>query len=185
VRYTGASNTAAWRLEEARCLAREFGTEASYYCCVQQRYSYVRPQAGAIYDPHVYVNEEFLDYARTRDLTILAYSPLLGSAYQREDRDFPEQYKGPDTDTRMGVIREVAEETEATPNQLVLAWMLQSDPPVIPVIGGSSVAQLEELLDALEVELSLEQLERLSKAGNKPATHSNAQRQTPDGAKQG
>ena len=112
VRYVGASNMVDWRLEEARWLAASAGQ--AQYCCVQQRYSYVRPQAGAIYDPHAAVNDELLDYCRNRGLTILAYSPLLSGAYSRSDRPLPEQYLGPDTDLRLKVLREVAAEAGAT-----------------------------------------------------------------------
>ncbi len=183
IRYCGASNITDWRLEEAHWIAHERGW--ADYCCVQQRYSYVRAQSGAIYDPHVTVDEEFLDYARVRGLTILAYSPLLGGAYTRKDRDFPEQYHGPDTDARLAALNAVARARGATPNQTVLAWLMKSDPPVIPVIGASTSDQLEELLAASELVLAPEELETLSQAGNRPATHPAAQRHPPKGAKRG
>lgn len=183
VRYCGASNIMDWRLEEARWIAKERGW--SEYCCVQQRYSYVRAQAGSIYDPHVTVDEEFLDYVRNRDLTILAYSPLLSGAYTRSDRRFPEQYLGLDTDVRVAALKQVARARGATVNQVVLAWLLQSNPTVIPLIAASTREQLAELLGSAEVELSPEELERLSSAGNRPAAHPNRQRVTPAGAKRG
>lgn len=183
VRYCGASNFMEWRLEEARWTAKEKGW--AQYCCVQQRYSYVRPQAGSIYDPHVTVDEEFLDYVRNRDLTILAYSPLLSGAYSRSDREFPEQYLGPDTDLRMTTLEVVASAKAATVNQVVLAWLLQSDPASIPVIAASTHEQLAELLESDRVELTSDELHRLSSAGNRLATHPDRQRMTPLGAKQG
>ena len=131
------------------------------------------------------MDEEFLDYARSRGLTILAYSPLLGGAYTRSDRELPEQYLGPDTDTRLAALAEIARSAGATPNQVVLAWLLQSDPPAIPVIAASTLEQLDELLAAPELALSPEQLEGLSSAGNRPATHPNGQRHPPPGAKRG
>jgi len=183
VRFIGASNHLDWRLEEARCLAERNGWPE--FCCVQQRYSYVRPQAGAIYDPHVVVNDEHLDYCRNRGITLLAYSPLLGGAYGREDRSFPEQYAGPDTDLRLETLRTVAEELGATPNQVVLAWFLQSEPPVIPLVAASRLEHLDENLASLDVKLSDDQLTRLSQAGNRPALHPSRQRRLPAGAKEG
>lgn len=183
IRFSGASNIMDWRLEEARWIARERGL--SQYCCVQQRYSYIRAQAGAVYDPHVTVDEEFLDYVRSRGLTVLAYSPLLGGAYARADREFPEQYTGPDTETRLAALKGVAADKGATANQVVLAWLLRSDPPMIPLIAASTREQLAELLGCLDVRLSADELERLSVAGNRPATHPAAQRHPPKGAKRG
>lgn len=183
VRYLGASNFSDWRLEEARWIA--MGRGVTQFCCAQQRFSYVRPQAGSIYDPHVYVNEEVLDYVRNRGLTLLAYSPLLGGAYTRTDRSFPEQYLGPDTDGRLEALAEVAAAAGKTKNQVVLAWMVTSDPPVIPIIAASSREQLAELIGSLDVALDVAMLERLSKAGNRPAAHPQAQRRLAPGAKQG
>jgi len=162
VRFIGASNFAAWRLAEARCVSQVHGWAA--YCCVQQRYSYIRPKPGVSFGPQVAVNDDLLDYCRAHALTLLAYSPLLGGAYTRADRSFQEQYLGPDTDARLAALDAVARETGATRNQVVLAWMAQSDPPVIPLVGASTVEQLRENLGALEIVLSTGQMELLNSA---------------------
>ncbi len=101
VRFIGASNFSFWRLEEARWVSQTQGW--AEYCCIQQRYSYVRPKPGVDFDPQVAANEDLLDYCKTRDITLLAYSPLLRGAYTRPDRLFPEQYVGPDTEARVAV----------------------------------------------------------------------------------
>lgn len=163
VRFIGASNYAAWRLEEARWVSQTHGW--AQYCCVQQRYTYLRPKPGATFSPQVAVNNDLLDWCRARGATLLAYSPLLGGAYTRPDRPIPSQYVGPDTDARLMALREVAEALDATPNQVVLAWMLHHDPPVIPVIGASRPEQMEENLKALEIELPPELKARLDEAG--------------------
>jgi aryl-alcohol dehydrogenase-like predicted oxidoreductase len=162
VRFIGASNFAAWRLEEVRWVSRTHGW--AEYCCIQQRYSYVRPKPGASFDPQVAANDDLLDYCRARGITMLAYSPLLGGAFTRVDRSLPEQYLGPDTDARLTALRAVAEETGATLNQVVYAWMLQSEPPVIPLMGASTMRQMEENLGALEIELDAGQMTRLHNA---------------------
>ena len=65
---------------------------------------------------------------------------------------------------RLAVLREVAAELDATANQVVLAWMLGGDPPVLPVIGVSSVAQLDECLAAVDLKLDADQRRRLDEA---------------------
>jgi aryl-alcohol dehydrogenase-like predicted oxidoreductase len=160
VRFIGASNFLAWRLENARWVSRTNGWVE--YCCVQQRYSYLRPKPGASFDPQIAANEDLLDYCRARGITMLAYSPLLGGAYTRGDRAFPEQYVGPDSDARLLTLEAVAADVGVTQNQIVLAWMAQSDPPVIPLVAGSSVEQMRENRGALEIELSGEQMQRLN-----------------------
>lgn len=162
VRLIGASNFLAWRLEEARWVSQTHGW--AEYCCIQQRYSYVRPKPGASFDPQLTANDDLLDYCRGRDLTLLAYSPLLGGAYTRPDRPFAEQYLGPDTDARLKALKKVAQEVDATPNQVLLAWLVQSDPVVIPLVAASTPEQMQENLNALEIKLSAEQMAYLNEA---------------------
>lgn len=162
VRYIGASNFLAWRLERARMVSRANGW--AQYCCIQQRYSYLRPKPGASFGAQVCVNDDLLDYVRSEGIRLLAYTPLLNGAYTRADRDFQEQYIGPDTDTRLATLRSVAEEKDATINQIVYAWMMQSDPPVIPLMAASTDEQIEENLGALAVKLSDAQMSRLNSA---------------------
>jgi len=162
VRFIGASNFLAWRLEEARWVSQTHGW--AEYCGIQQRYSYIRPKPGASFDPQIAANDDLLDYCRSRSITMLAYSPLLGGAYTRADRSFSDQYLGPDTDARLAALKTVAEEVGATANQVVLAWMVQSDPLVIPLVAASTVEQMRENLGALEIELDAGQITRLNDA---------------------
>jgi len=162
VRYLGASNFLAWRLERARATSRANGW--AEYCCIQQRYSYLRPKPGAGFGAQINVNDDLLDYVADQGTTLLAYSPLLNGAYTRDDRSFGPQYIGPDSDARLTALREVAAETGATLNQVVYAWMLQSSPPVIPLMAASNDAQMTENLAALDVKLNADQMTRLDSA---------------------
>jgi aryl-alcohol dehydrogenase-like predicted oxidoreductase len=162
VRYVGASNFPAWRLEKARWVSRT--NDWAAYCCIQQRHTYLRPKPGASFGAQVSTNDDLLDYCRSEGVTLLAYSPLLNGAYTRADRAFQEQYLGPDTDARLAALRAVAGEVGATANQVVYAWMMQSDPPVIPLMAASTDEQMKENLGALDVTLGAEQMDRLNEA---------------------
>ncbi|MFC0005617.1 aldo/keto reductase [Micromonospora siamensis] len=48
---------------------------------------------------------------------------------------------------------------------MVLAWLMGGDVPAIPLGGASSVAQLEESLAAVDLDLTAEQRARLDTAG--------------------
>jgi aryl-alcohol dehydrogenase-like predicted oxidoreductase len=163
VRLIGASNYLAWRLERAKWISETNGW--AEFCCVQQRYTYLRPRPGATFGPQVSANDDLLSYSRRNTFTILAYAALLAGAYTREDRPMPEQYTGADNEARLGVLRAVASEMGATPNQVILAWMLHSQPPVIPLVAASSHEQMQENLGALGLSLSDEQMRRLDSAG--------------------
>jgi aryl-alcohol dehydrogenase-like predicted oxidoreductase len=162
-RYLGASNFRAWRLEEAEKICQARGW--SGYCCIQQRHTFLQPRAGTGFSPQVAANEDLLDYCRSRPITLLAYSPLLAGAYTRPDRQIDKQYRSADNQLRLEALRQVSTELGATPNQVVLAWMLHSDPPVLPVFSASTPAQMKEDLAALALVLSPDQVARLNQAG--------------------
>jgi aryl-alcohol dehydrogenase-like predicted oxidoreductase len=164
----GASNHATWRIERARAIARAGNSSA--YQCVQQQHSYLLPQP----DPGQLnlVSEELIDYATAEDLTLLAYSPLLGGTYARAGEMPPSGYGHPSNQSRLAVLLEVAAELGVTPIQVVLAWLMQGQPPMIPVIGASTVAQLDEILGAVDLHLDEDVRKRLDAAGhhNQPLT---------------
>jgi aryl-alcohol dehydrogenase-like predicted oxidoreductase len=163
VRAVGCSNHAAWRIAQARDIAHANGFTG--FTCAQQRYTYLRPKPGADFGVNPHASAELLDYAREEpDLALLGYSVLLSGAYSRDDRPLPEQYDHPDSHRRLAVLADVAAETGATPNQIVLAWLMRGDPPVLPIIGVSSVRQLDECVGALDLDLDLELMRRLNSA---------------------
>ena len=97
-------------------------------------------------------------------LALVAYSPLLHGSYVRADRPLSAEFDHAGTAPRLSALRSVAAETGATANQVVLAWLMGGEVPVIPLVGASSVAQLEESLAAVDLELSAEQRARLDEA---------------------
>jgi len=115
---------------------------------------------------------ELQDYCVAENLTIMAYSPLLGGVYSRKDRVLPVQYISPINDIHVAKLNEVADELNVSPNAVVLAWMVQGSPPVIPMVTGSNIAQLEENLESLTIQLSDEQLERLNQEVVQPNKYS-------------
>ena len=63
-----------------------------------------------------------------------------------------------------GVLAAISEQTGAAPGQLALAWLLARSPVVLPIPGTSTVAHLEENLQAAAVELTDEQAQALADA---------------------
>jgi len=156
----GCSNTTTWRIERARSIARAAGRPT--YSCIQQKHTYLLPLPGRRQGN--LVGEEMLDYVESEDLTLLAYSPLLAGMYARDEQPSGE-YRHSVNAERLSVLREVAKELGAAPAQVVLAWLLASSPSVIPVTGASTVAQLDELLGAVDIVLDGETMARLDTAG--------------------
>ena len=172
VDVVGCSNTISWRLERARRLAADQGVEG--YSVIQQHHTYLWPsplaqgttrRRGSRHFPHA--AREHFDYLEEhRDLTLVAYASLLGGSYGRPDRPFPADrgYAHPTAYLRYEVLRQLAQETGATPNQLVLAWMLHQDVAIIPLFGASNLSQLDEAVEAVDIQLTPDQVATLDNA---------------------
>ena len=91
----------------------------------------------------------------------MAYSPLLKGGYIRRGKPLDPEFDHPGTPARLAALREVAKDAGATVNQVVLAWLIDAEIPMIPLVGASSVAQLDESLAAVDLELTAKQRARL------------------------
>ncbi|SEG93719.1 Predicted oxidoreductase [Nonomuraea solani] len=161
VRAIGASNIAAWRLERARNLSAARGWMP--YTYVQLRHTYLRPRPNTrpAEGGHTLTSDDMLDYlAAEPDLTLWAYNTLMFGAYTRADRPIPDIYDHPGTTRRLAVLHEVAKELGATPNQVVLAWLLADG--IVPIVGVSTMEQLEEAIAATDLKLDSDLHTRLN-----------------------
>ena len=166
----GVSNHWAWAVERAPALAAASGLPGLRGTAVL---SHVPAAAGG--SPSWAVagrragcggSLDFAEvYVRSTGLPLVAYSPLLSGAYVRPDKPLGPEFSHAGTPRRLAALSAVASETGATANQVVLAWLMGGELPVIPLVGASSVAQLEESLGAVDLTLTTEQRERLDQAG--------------------
>ncbi|MEU3306710.1 aldo/keto reductase [Nocardiopsis sp. NPDC006832] len=169
VRELGMSNHRTWRLERARAATENHGWPRPRV--LQYRYTYLqaRDEVPLQSSGHRFVTPELFDFIRSeasqgRDHTLLVYNSLLSGAYTRPDRPFEYAYDHPGTPARLAVLDEVAKETGGSRNQVVLAWLLDHDPAIVPLVGVSSTGQLDEVLEGVDLRLSAEQHERLTAA---------------------
>ena len=65
----------------------------------------------------------------------------------------------------LAVMDQIAADTGATLAQIALAWLIAQPGVTAPIASATSVAQLEELLPAMTLELDADQLSRLANAG--------------------
>jgi aryl-alcohol dehydrogenase-like predicted oxidoreductase len=167
----GASNHRAWRLERARALSASHGWPR--YTVLQHRYSYLQPRYDVPLPElgHVHATPDHLDFVRDetaagRPTALVAYMSLLYGAYTRTDRPLSAAYDHPGTPARLTALDKVAAETGASRNQVVLSWLLDHDPEVIPLVGVSTVAQVDEAVAATDLTLTPEQRALLDTAGS-------------------
>jgi aryl-alcohol dehydrogenase-like predicted oxidoreductase len=164
VRAIGASNVPLWRIAEANAVSRCYSW--AQYSAIEQRFTYLRPRHGADFGPQLCLSEDTMRFAGAHGVGLVAYSVLLQGAYVRDDKDIPPQYAGPDSEERLVMLREIAREVDSTPSQVIIAWIRQTRPGIIPIIAGSSIEQLDENIQAVSLRLTAEQMERLDRSGN-------------------
>lgn len=162
VRRLGVSNHPTWRVEQARALAREQRVEP--YTALQLTTSYVEPRPGARVPGKDhrfgFVTDETVDYLACHpDLELWVYSPLVQGSFDRDDRPFPEVYDHSGTTARLAALRDVATARGVPASQVVLAWLAARG--WRPIVGVSTLEQLDSALDSAALELTSAELTAL------------------------
>lgn len=173
VHYLGASNRApnAWQVARANVIARQEGYEP--FATTQIVFNLV--DRG--------VEPEFLPMVEELGLGLVPFSPLaggfltgkydrdgappLGSRGAREER-FQEQYLTGENFDALETVEAVADELDASPVAVALAWLCAHPAVTSPVVGPRTVAQLEENLAATTLDLDDDTFERLDSVMSSP-----------------
>jgi aryl-alcohol dehydrogenase-like predicted oxidoreductase len=161
----GCSNYPIWQVERARQIARTRG--GAGFTAIQQHHTYLHPRPGIwpIVVRFGAVTDEVLHYVEHHpDTALWAYTPLLSGRYTRADKPLPPEYDHPGTARRLAVLDEIATETATNRNQVVLAWLTGGKPAATPIVGVSTVEQLDEAVAGVSLTLTPEQRERLDAA---------------------
>jgi aryl-alcohol dehydrogenase-like predicted oxidoreductase len=159
VRRLGVSNHPTWRVEQARSIAARLGVEP--YTALQLTTSYVEPRPGAQVPGKDhrfgFVTDETVDYVQTHpEIDLWVYSPLVQGSFDRADRPFPEAYDHPGTTSRLAALNILARDRRVPASQVVLAWLVAKGWK--PIVGVSSVEQLESALASDRISLTPEEL---------------------------
>lgn len=167
VKHIACSNIRSWRLATAREISKRNGYPL--FKAIQQEYSYIRPNIGANRGGiGLYADDELFDYIKSNDdITLVAYSPLLKGIYANEEKrknyyDW-EYFNNGESIERIKVIDKMSKQMGISGNQLVLAWILNKKPEIIPILGFSSFSQYKENVDALDINVTVEQMAILNK----------------------
>jgi aryl-alcohol dehydrogenase-like predicted oxidoreductase len=156
VRYLGASTMFAWQFEQMNHVARLNGW--TQFVNMQCQYNLLYREE----------EREMIPYCADQGIAVTAFSGLArgwlsGSRKIRSETDinFINMY-GDDLDLEIiDHVRSVADQRETTMAQVALAWLYSKKDICCPILGASSVSQVENNVKALEVELSDEEIASL------------------------
>lgn len=172
VRYIGASNLAAWQLMKA--LAYSEHHHLARFESLQAYYTV----AGRD------LEREIVPLVQDQQVGIMVWSPLAGGLltgkFQRDGSspdgarranfDFPPVNRERVFDC-VDVMRQIADEQGASVAQIALAWLLHQAVVSSVIIGAKTIAQFEDNIGAVNIQLNADQLERLDAVSQLPAEY--------------
>lgn len=163
IREAGASNFSLDRLASARAAAEAAGAPA--YGVLQNQYNLLERDAYPA---------ELQAFCVQNDVAMLPFfglaSGFLTGKY-RKDADFARYPRGEGLrkyaepgKRLLPVMDRIATETEATLGQVALAWLLSQPGIAAPIASATTADQVDDLVEAMELELSAAQVAALTKA---------------------
>ena len=165
VRALGASNFHAARLKSANDAATAHGLP--HYHVLQPEYNLV--------SRHKFEGQ-LQDYCVEHNIGVVPYYGLASgylTGKYRSAADFGKSVRGGRMQAFMDgtgpavldAMDAIAEETGASLAQIALAWLAAQPGVTAPIASATSVAQVEELIGAMDLTLSTDQIDRLTNAG--------------------
>jgi aryl-alcohol dehydrogenase-like predicted oxidoreductase len=165
VRYLGASNYVAWRLTRAlwesdkRGWARFESIQPKYNLVVRDEYE-----------------RELEPLCLEQNIAVIPYSSLASgflSGKYRVGEALPSTARATNVQKNymnargfavLAAVEKVASKVGATPAQVALSWMVHRPGITAPIASATSVAQLEEILGAIELKLGDDATAELDRA---------------------
>ena len=166
VRYVGCSNYPAWRLTHAL-----WASDKNKWV----RYDSLQPHYNLVHRAEF--ERELRDVCTHFGLGVIPYSPLAGGfltgKYRRSGvaqsaraESVRNRYMNDKGFAVLDALDDLAAARNATVLQVALAWQLHLDYVTAPIIGANTVEQLEESLGACGVDLSTDEMARLTQVSS-------------------
>jgi len=162
VRYLGASSMAAWQFSKALYTAKAHGWHR--FATMQNHYNLVYREE----------EREMIPLCIDQNIALIPWSPLArgfltgsrtmegGSTSRSKTDTFAKQMYFKDADFKIAdAVSEVAKNRGVSAAQVALAWVLQAPGITAPIIGATKIPQLQDLISAVDLQLSFEEVKNL------------------------
>jgi len=165
VRAIGASNYSGQRLAEALEISQQKGLA---------RYETLQPEYN-LYDRFAY-DSDLEQLCQKQGLGVISYFSLASgflSGKYRSEADLSTSPRGQMVKKYLNArglrildaLDQVANQYQATPTQIALAWLIARPSITAPIASATNLQQLDELVQAPDIELDQSSIELLNKAG--------------------
>jgi aryl-alcohol dehydrogenase-like predicted oxidoreductase len=170
VRYIGASNYSAHRFIQSHYQSKLYNLSA--YCSLQMQYHLICRD----------IEREHVPCCLLHKKGILVWSPLAGGflsgKYERNhiengtrysmSKDWAFNMEREKNWQIIAAVKQIANELDATPSQISLAWLLKKPGVTSVIVGARSLLQLEDNLRAVLVNLESNHMKQLDDISRLP-----------------
>ncbi len=171
VRYIGASNFAAWQMAKAMGVSALHGWPS--ITCIQPMYNLVKRQAEV----------EILPFAEHENVAVISFNPLGGGlltgkygkniekSSNRLGRDAKYKKRYGDQwrlDAALNYV-DYAKDKGYNPVSLAVAWAASHPAVTAPIIGARNVAQLDDSLQSIAIDMTTDLYDDLCRIAPTPA----------------
>ncbi|MBV9734904.1 MAG: aldo/keto reductase [Acidisphaera sp.] len=156
--YVGATTMPAWAFVRTIGIARHLGQAA--LCSMQCEYNLCHREA----------ERELIPFCRDDGIAVIPFSPLARgflcadrreashttARHESDDYTLKHYHRPGDHRVQQAVAR-IADGRGVTPAQIALAWVLRQPGITAPILGATSVSQLQDAMAGLSVTLTAEE----------------------------
>jgi len=160
VRYIGVSNFTGWQLQKAQDLCKQMGWES--IVSLQPQYNLLCRE----------IEWDLIPVCQNEGIGIIPWSPLQGGILAGKYGQTGARATGmvqigfasytDHTSKVVAEVEQVAKATNHTMAQVALRWVIQRDGITAPIIGGRTIEQLNDNLEAAFFKLSDEHMKQLN-----------------------
>ena len=172
IRHFGCSNWTVARIREAQAYASSIGHNG--FIASQPMWGLGEPDRNAMlqYAPGGYYKDGYRELHEA-GMTMIPYSGQSRGIFSKLAAGVTVETMAPDiaalyfneiNQRKVAVLKSIAAAHAASVSDIVLAYMTSQLLPTVPIIGCSSVAQLQESMKAAAIVLNADELQRLREA---------------------
>jgi 1-deoxyxylulose-5-phosphate synthase len=162
----GASNWSVSRIEEANRWARENGRAG--FVASQPQWSLGVPNWRPGPEPTVrFVTDEDAGWYSAHEVAVVPYSST-SNGYFATDGSRGSDFQNETNESRLRRAQHLARERRCTPGQIALAYLMSQPARVIPIVGTTDEAHLQDALGASQIQLTFDELNWLRDGGPTP-----------------
>lgn len=163
IRYIGASSMYAWQLAQMLSTSERNGW--ARFVSMQNHYNMIYREE----------EREMIPLCTAEGLGVITWSPFArgllartqrpetssGTPRAESDTLTPQLYDHPDDEATITALRQVSDGRDVSPAEVALAWLLSKPVVTAPVLGVTKLTHLDTAFRALDLELTVEEIETL------------------------